>query len=214
MDSACRCTQAPSHPIASVGQVVAAGNDPERQVPGSLAWRCWRPGSRRTCCGGRICTATIVRCRSGQTPYFYRQAVGLRARRRAIQRPRIPAASSPLFPGSQGGASGPAPRPLRRHPAGGSPRRVQRAVCRGTQAGRSGRGRMPGRFRRHHSVGSAKPMAYGRRKPFELVEVSRTPLAVEMVRRIDAIFDVERDAETACPSSSGGSEGRNGSHPS
>jgi transposase len=34
--------------------------------------------------------------------------------------------------------------------------------------------------------------AHGRRKLFELAEVARAPLAVEAVRRIDAIFDAER----------------------
>jgi transposase len=34
--------------------------------------------------------------------------------------------------------------------------------------------------------------AHGRRKFFELAEVGRAPLAVEAVRRIDAIFDIER----------------------
>jgi transposase len=34
--------------------------------------------------------------------------------------------------------------------------------------------------------------AHGRRKLFELAELSRAPLAVEAVRRIDAIFDAER----------------------
>ena len=34
--------------------------------------------------------------------------------------------------------------------------------------------------------------AHGRRKLFELAEVARAPLAIEAVRRIDAIFDVER----------------------
>jgi transposase len=34
--------------------------------------------------------------------------------------------------------------------------------------------------------------AHGRRKLFELAEVARAPLAAEAVRRIDAIFDVER----------------------
>ena len=34
--------------------------------------------------------------------------------------------------------------------------------------------------------------AHGRRKLFELAEVAKAPLAVEAVRRIDAVFDVER----------------------
>lgn len=34
--------------------------------------------------------------------------------------------------------------------------------------------------------------AHGRRKLFELAELSRAPLAIEAVRRIDAIFDAER----------------------
>jgi transposase len=35
-------------------------------------------------------------------------------------------------------------------------------------------------------------MVHGRRKLFELAELSRAPLAIEAVRRIDAIFDAER----------------------
>src|SRR3954464_12340621 len=35
-------------------------------------------------------------------------------------------------------------------------------------------------------------MVHSRRKLFELAELSRAPLAVEAVRRIDAIFDAER----------------------
>ena len=34
--------------------------------------------------------------------------------------------------------------------------------------------------------------AHGRRKLFDLAQVARAPLAAEAVRRIDAIFDVER----------------------
>ena len=35
--------------------------------------------------------------------------------------------------------------------------------------------------------------AHGRRKLFVLADVAKAPLAIEAVRRIDAIFDVERD---------------------
>jgi len=35
-------------------------------------------------------------------------------------------------------------------------------------------------------------MVHGRRKLFELAELSRAQLAIEAVRRIDAIFDAER----------------------
>ena len=41
-------------------------------------------------------------------------------------------------------------------------------------------------------VTEAACWAHGRRKFFELAEVARAPLAVEAVRRIDAIFDIER----------------------
>jgi transposase len=41
-------------------------------------------------------------------------------------------------------------------------------------------------------VTEAACWAHGRRKFFELAEVIRAPLAVEAVRRIDAIFDIER----------------------
>jgi transposase len=41
-------------------------------------------------------------------------------------------------------------------------------------------------------VAEAACWAHGRRKFFELAEIGRAPLAVEAVRRIDAIFDIER----------------------
>jgi hypothetical protein len=41
-------------------------------------------------------------------------------------------------------------------------------------------------------VTEAACWAHGRRKLFELAEVARAPLALEAVRRIDAIFDAER----------------------
>ena len=41
-------------------------------------------------------------------------------------------------------------------------------------------------------VTEAACWAHGRRKFFELAEIARAPLAVEAVRRIDAIFDIER----------------------
>lgn len=41
-------------------------------------------------------------------------------------------------------------------------------------------------------VTEAACWAHGRRKFFELAEIGRAPLAVEAVRRIDAIFDIER----------------------
>ena len=41
--------------------------------------------------------------------------------------------------------------------------------------------------------------AHGRRKFFELAELGRAPLAVEAVRRIDAIFDCERDTNGLPP---------------
>jgi transposase len=47
-------------------------------------------------------------------------------------------------------------------------------------------GREPG------PISEAACWAHGRRKFFELAEVSKAPLAVEAVRRIDAIFDIER----------------------
>jgi hypothetical protein len=42
--------------------------------------------------------------------------------------------------------------------------------------------------------------AHGRRKFFELAELARAPLAIEAVRRIDAIFDVERSINGMPPS--------------
>ncbi|NDG47806.1 MAG: IS66 family transposase, partial [Rhodospirillales bacterium] len=48
-------------------------------------------------------------------------------------------------------------------------------------------GRKPG------SITEAACWAHGRRKLFKLAEVARAPLAAEAVRRIDLIFDAERD---------------------
>jgi hypothetical protein len=42
--------------------------------------------------------------------------------------------------------------------------------------------------------------AHGRRRFFELAELARAPLAMEAVRRIDAIFDVERSINGMPPS--------------
>jgi transposase len=47
--------------------------------------------------------------------------------------------------------------------------------------------------RRPGPVTEASCWAHGRRKFFELAELGRAPLAVEAVRRIDAIFGLERD---------------------
>ena len=47
-------------------------------------------------------------------------------------------------------------------------------------------GRKPG------PIAEAACWAHFRRKPFQLAEVSRAPLAAEAVRRIDAVFDAER----------------------
>ena len=44
--------------------------------------------------------------------------------------------------------------------------------------------------------------AHGRRKLFVLADVAKAPLAIEAVRRIDAIFDVERDIN-GLPAASG-----------
>jgi transposase len=46
--------------------------------------------------------------------------------------------------------------------------------------------------RRPGPIAEAACWAHGRRKLFELAEVARAPLAVEAVRRIDAVFDAER----------------------
>ncbi len=47
--------------------------------------------------------------------------------------------------------------------------------------------------RRPSPITEAACWAHGRRKLFALAEIARAPLAIEAVRRIDAIFDVERD---------------------
>ena len=48
-------------------------------------------------------------------------------------------------------------------------------------------GRVPG------VITEAACWAHGRRKFFVLADVAKAPLAIEAVRRIDLIFDVERD---------------------
>jgi len=55
-------------------------------------------------------------------------------------------------------------------------------------------GRQPG------PITEALCWAHGRRKFFELAELAKAPLAIEAVRRIDAIFDIER-AINGLPSS-------------
>ena len=47
--------------------------------------------------------------------------------------------------------------------------------------------------RRPGPITEAACWAHGRRKLFALAEIARAPLAIEAVRRIDAIFDAERD---------------------
>ena len=47
--------------------------------------------------------------------------------------------------------------------------------------------------RRPGPITEAACWAHGRRKLFTLAEIARAPLAIEAVRRIDAIFDAERD---------------------
>ena len=53
--------------------------------------------------------------------------------------------------------------------------------------------------------------AHGRRKLFVLADVAKAPLAIEAVRRIDAIFDVEREIN-GLPADNGRRFGRSGSH--
>ena len=48
-------------------------------------------------------------------------------------------------------------------------------------------GRMPG------VITEAACWAHGRRKFFVLADVAKAPIAIEAIRRIDLIFDVERD---------------------
>jgi transposase len=48
-------------------------------------------------------------------------------------------------------------------------------------------------------IAEAACWAHGRRKLFVLAEVEKAPLAIEAVRRIDAIFDIERDINGLVP---------------
>ena len=48
-------------------------------------------------------------------------------------------------------------------------------------------------------IAEAACWAHGRRKLFVLADVAKAPLAIEAVRRIDAIFDVERDINGLMP---------------
>ena len=54
-------------------------------------------------------------------------------------------------------------------------------------------GRKPG------PIVEAACWAHGRRKLFEIAEVAKAPLAIEAVRRMDAIFDVEREINGLSP---------------
>ena len=92
--------------------------------------------------------------------------------------PAPPAAMFRYSRDRNGRAPEPAPGRLCRHPAG---RRLCRATTRSTRPDRQ-----PG------PITEAACWAHGRRKLFELAELSRAPLAIEAVRRIDAIFDAER----------------------
>ena len=44
-------------------------------------------------------------------------------------------------------------------------------------------------------------MVHGRRKLFDLAQLAKAPLAAEAVRRIDAIFELERSINGRRPSS-------------
>ncbi len=116
---------------------------------------------------------------AGQGQDHHRPIMDLCARRSPVRRSGAAGSDLPLLARSRRRASVPASRRLRGHPAGRRLCRVQRPLP----------------SRRANPVRSSKPAcwAHGRRKLFVLADVAKAPLAIEAVRRIDAIFDVERE---------------------
>ena len=57
--------------------------------------------------------------------------------------------------------------------------------------------RMPGARRRPGPISEAARWSHGRLKFFELADLRKAPLAIEAVRRIDAIFAIEREINGA-----------------
>ena len=134
------------------------------------------------------------RARAGARQDGHRPPVDLCARRPAVRRTGTARCRVPLLARPQGRAPEQASGWLCRHPAGGRLCRVQRPLPSRAQARAGDRGRLLGGA----GQGSARAAsgipaeAHGRRKLFDLAKVARAPLAAEAVRRIDAIFDIER----------------------
>ena len=134
---------------------------------------------RDACAGGRALhgdDTTVPVLAKGKTDH--RPIVDLCARRPAVRRTGAAGGDVPLLARPARRASEPAPGRLWRDPAGRCLCRLQRALLRGTTS--------------LAALTEAACWAHGRRKLFELAELAKAPLAIEAVRRIDAIFDVER----------------------
>ena len=125
---------------------------------------------------------------AGQAPDAQRSTMDLCARRQAVRRAGSAGRGVLLLARSHGRASGASSRRLCRDSAGRCLCRIQSALRRPTAS--------PGRSR------EASCWAHGRRKFFELADVTAkargklaviAPLAFEAVKRIDAIFDIERE---------------------
>ena len=135
---------------------------------------------RRARAGGRAASRRRYHgAGAGQRKDHHRPIVGLCARRSSVRRPG--AAGSDL---------------LTTHAiAAGSIRAIisqaTRAFFRPTPMPGSTISIMPGR--KPGPIIEAACWAHGRRKLFVLADVAKAPLAIEAVRRIDAIFDVERE---------------------
>ena len=142
---------------------------------------CWRPSA---------CTATTPPCRcwprAGRGP----AGSGSMCATTAPSAGGGPAGRAvPLLPRSRGEPPQPASRRMARHPAGRRLCRLQRALPARPRSGAGDRGALLG---------------HARRKFFELADIAAnarkgrpahaiSPLALEAVRRIDAIFDIERE---------------------
>ena len=142
---------------------------------------------RAMCSPATACTATNHGAGAGQAPDPQRSTMDLRARRQAVCRPRSASGGVLLFA-----------RP---------DRRASRASSTGyagiLQADAyAGFIRLYAADRRPGPITEASCWAHGRRKFFELADVAAkargqlsvpAPLAVEAVKRIDTIFDIERE---------------------
>ena len=126
----------------------------------------------------------------------HRQALGLRARRPAVRRPGAAGRAVRLFAHAPRRVSAQGSRRLVGRHAGRRVLGLQRPL-------RAGRKPAP--------VVEAACWAHGRRDFFDFAKLAKAPIAVEIVRRIDELFAIERDdqrraARGPAPSSAGAIE--------